>query len=157
MLTSRGQQFVAGEGLGQVQIRADYAAPRLVEQPVLAGQHDDRGVAVIRVVLDDRRRLVAIEPGHHDVNENHVRLVASDLGKGFKAVFGRDDTAPFVGQHGFGGSADGGAVVNDKHAQLLGGGGGLVFLSHWNAIHVHVSSLLVCGCAHPCVTCAELI
>src|SRR5579859_2436260 len=48
----RRQQLVLGEGLGEIVLRADDAAARAVEQPVLGGQHDHRDGAEHLVVFD---------------------------------------------------------------------------------------------------------
>src|SRR6202043_3661047 len=46
------QEFVFGERLPQIGLRADDPAPGPVEQPVLARQHDDRDLPEHLVVLD---------------------------------------------------------------------------------------------------------
>src|SRR5580658_3942142 len=50
----RSQQFVFGEGLGQVMFRSYDAAASPIEQPILAGQHDHRNLPEHLVVLDQR-------------------------------------------------------------------------------------------------------
>mgnify|MGYP000290707593 CR=1 FL=1 len=75
----RGQQLVAREGFGQVLVRTDDASTRLVEETVLAGQHDDRHIAEPAIVLDDGAGLVTVQPRHHDVDENHVRVMIGNL------------------------------------------------------------------------------
>ncbi len=66
------------------------AAARAVEHAVLAGQHDDRGGFELRVLLDERAGLVAVQARHHDVDEDDVRLVVRDLGERVEAVLGED-------------------------------------------------------------------
>src|SRR5579883_318064 len=77
--SDRAEQFLARERFGQVLLRADDAAPRLVEQAVLRRQHDHRRGLEHLVVLDQRAGLVAVQPRHHDVDENDVRLLVGDL------------------------------------------------------------------------------
>src|SRR6478672_567784 len=76
------QQLVFGERFGEVVLRADHAAPRLVEHAVLGRQHDHRHPRELGVALDDRAGLVAVQAGHQDVAEDQVRLVIVDLGQG---------------------------------------------------------------------------
>ena len=48
----------------------------------------------LRVLLDQRAGLVAVEARHHDVDEHEVGLVVGDLGERVEAVLGQDDRAP---------------------------------------------------------------
>src|SRR5277367_771520 len=50
----RAQQFVFGERLGQIVLRAHDPPAGPIEQPVLARQHDDRDLPEHLVVLDQR-------------------------------------------------------------------------------------------------------
>src|ERR1700726_1786673 len=77
----RAQQFVFGERLRQIVLRAHDAAPGSIEQSVLARQHDDRYLPEYLVVLDQRTSLVTVEARHHDVHEHDIGLVVGDLGK----------------------------------------------------------------------------
>src|SRR3569832_1534422 len=63
-LLDRIQQLVLGKRFGEVVLRPHHAAARLVEHAVLGRQHHYGGVGEPGVALDDRARLVAIEPGH---------------------------------------------------------------------------------------------
>src|SRR5512139_580156 len=113
----RAQQLFARERLGEVMLRAHDAATGAVEQAVLAGQHDHRDALEDLVVLDQRARLVAVEPGHHDVDEDDVGLVVGYLGKRVEAIDGSEDLASFAGQQRFCRAADGLAVVDDEHLE----------------------------------------
>src|SRR5882762_2690554 len=75
------EQLIFGEGFRQIMLGTDNAAPRAVEQTILAGQHDDRNLLEHLVVLDERTGLVAVETRHHDVHEHDIGLVVGDLGK----------------------------------------------------------------------------
>ena len=113
----RAQQLLPRERLGQVVLGADDAAARTVEQAVLARQHDDRDRLEDLVVLDQRAGLVAVEPRHHDVHEDDVRLVVGDLRQRVEAVHGREHLAALLGEQRLGRPADGLAVVDDQHLQ----------------------------------------
>src|SRR5271154_1968767 len=76
----RVQQFVFGEGLGQVVFRSHDAAAGPIEQAILAGQHDHRDLFEHLVVLDQRTGLVTVEARHHDIDEYDVGLMVGDLG-----------------------------------------------------------------------------
>src|SRR5690606_13112199 len=80
------EEFFAREGLGDVLLGTDDAAPRLVEQAVLGRQHDHRRVLEDLVVLDQRAGLVAIQARHHDVDENDLWSLVGDLGQRLEAV-----------------------------------------------------------------------
>src|SRR5438094_8496731 len=65
----RAQQAFLREGLGEVFVRSDHAAARTVEEAVLRRKHDHRRLMVLRALLDERARLVAVQTRHHDVDE----------------------------------------------------------------------------------------
>src|SRR5262245_27775392 len=113
----RVQQFVLREGLRQVVLGAEDAAAGAVEQAVLARQHDDRDRAEDLVVLDQRARLVTVQPRHHDVDEDDVRLVVGDLGERVEAVDGGKDLTTLFRQQRLARPAYGLAVVDDQHLQ----------------------------------------
>ena len=100
--------------LGQVLVRADHAPARPVEQAVLRRQHDHRRMLEFAVLLDERASLVAVQPRHHDIDEDHVRLVVRDLGQGVKAVLGEDHRAPRLQEEDLRAAAYGVRVV-DHH------------------------------------------
>src|SRR5688572_7900551 len=113
----RGQDLVARERLGQVMLGTHDAPARAVEEPVLGGQHDHRDRAENLVVLDQRAGLVAVEPRHHDVYEDDVRLVVGDLGQRVEAVDGREHLAALLGKQRLRRAADRLAVVDDEHLE----------------------------------------
>src|SRR5262245_35222303 len=86
VLVHGGDEPLAGKRLGEVAVRAGEPAARAVEDAVLAGEHDDRRGLQRRVLLDERAGLVAVEAGHHDVHEDHLRLVIADLRESVEAV-----------------------------------------------------------------------
>src|SRR5690606_9192527 len=91
--TDCSEQFFPREWLGEVLLRADDAATRLVEQAVLGGQHDHRRGLEFLVALDQRAGLVAVEPRHHDVDEDDLGLLVGDLRQRLEPVAGRYDLA----------------------------------------------------------------
>src|SRR5579862_2818302 len=84
----RTEELVLGERLGQVVLRAHDTSAGAVEKAVLARQHDHRNLLEHLVVLDERARLVTVEPRHHDVHEHDVGLVVRDLGERVEPVDG---------------------------------------------------------------------
>src|SRR3954468_6182153 len=60
----RLEQAFLREGLREVFVGPHHAAACPVEEAVLGRQHDDRRGAVLSALLDERARLVAVEPRH---------------------------------------------------------------------------------------------
>jgi len=96
------EQAVLGERLGQVFVGTHHPAARPIEQPVLRREHDHRRVPELLVLLDQCAGLVAVEPRHHDVDEDHLRLVVGDLRQGVEAVLGEDHLAARLEQEDLG-------------------------------------------------------
>src|SRR5512145_454991 len=117
----RTQQFFLRERLGEVVLGADDAAAGTIEQAVLGRKHDHRDGAEDLVVLDQRAGLVAVQAGHHDVDEDDVGLVVGDLGERVEAVDGREDLAALLRQQRLGRAPDGLAVVDDEYFQTFEG------------------------------------
>src|SRR5512138_707004 len=82
----RIQELVLRERLCQIVLRTDDATARAIEQTVFARQHDDWNGTEDLVVLDERAGLIAVEPRHHDVDEDNVRLMIRDLRQRIEAV-----------------------------------------------------------------------
>src|SRR5678815_1276079 len=76
----RLQQALFGKRFGQVLVGARQPAAGAIENAVLAGEHDHRRRPEIGVLLDERAGLIAVEPRHHDVDEDHLWPVVADLG-----------------------------------------------------------------------------
>ena len=110
----RLEQAFLGERLGEVLIRSHHAPARTVEQPVLRREHDDRRRVELRVLLDQRARLVAIEARHHDIDKDQVGLMVGDLGERVEAVLREDHRAPGLQQKYLGAAAYGVRIV-DHH------------------------------------------
>jgi hypothetical protein len=108
-------QAFLGERLGEIAIGAGEPAACAVEHAVLAGQHDHRRRFEQRVLLDERAGLVTVEPRHHDVDEDDLRLVVADLCQRVEAVLGEDDFVACLAQEQLGASTNGVAVVDDEH------------------------------------------
>ncbi len=68
----------------------------------------------LRVLLDQRARLIAVEARHHDVDEDEVRMVIGDLGERIEAVFGEDHRAPRLQQEDLGAAPNGVRII-DHH------------------------------------------
>ena len=64
--------------------------------PSFEGQHDHRNLTENLVVLDERAGLIAVEPRHHDINENDVGLMVRDLRERIKSIDRGEDLAAFV-------------------------------------------------------------
>jgi hypothetical protein len=76
------------------QVVVGTGAQTLVLVGVIApgGQHDHaRGVAELRVVLDDARNLPPVHTGHHDVEQHQGRSHRFQLGERFLAIARRGD------------------------------------------------------------------
>src|SRR3970282_2101376 len=114
---NRVEEFLAREWLGQVLLGAYDATPRLVEQPILGRKHDDRCCLESLVVLDQRTRLVAIQPRHHDVDEDDLRLRGGGLGEGFGPLGRCDHFAAFAFEQRLGGAPDGLGVIDHHDPQ----------------------------------------
>jgi hypothetical protein len=98
MLEDRLDQAFLREGLGQIAVGAGEPAARTVEHAILAGEHDHRRGLELGVLLDEGAGLIAVEPGHHDVDEDHLRLVVADLRQRVEAVFGEDHVVAGLAQ-----------------------------------------------------------
>src|SRR5690606_27472814 len=116
---NRSQQLVLRERLGQILLRTDEPSPRPIEQPVLAGQHDHRGIFEELVVLDQGAGLIAVETRHHDIDEDDVRLVICDLRQRVEPVDRRVNRASFLREQRLGSATDGLAVVDHKDLEAL--------------------------------------
>src|SRR5690606_25829122 len=124
------EEFLARERLGDVLLGADDAAARLVEQAVLGRQHDHRRGLEQLVVLDQRAGLVAIQPRHHDVDEDDLRLLVGDLGQRLETVGRRDHVGAFALEQGLGGAPDRLGVVDDHHSEAIEASGAAVVWRH---------------------------
>src|SRR5882672_2000761 len=110
-----GKEPFLGEGLGEVAVGARQAAARAVEHAILGRQHDHRRRLQLRVLLDERASLVAVEARHHDVDEDDARLVIGDLGERIEAVLGEDHFVSGLPQEKFGAAPNGVAIVDDQN------------------------------------------
>src|SRR6185503_6902784 len=116
VLGYRGDQPFARKRLGQVAVRAGEPPARAIEYPVLAREHDDGSGAQRRVLLDERAGLVAVEPRHHDVDEDDLRLVIRDLGERVEAVFSQEHFVAGLAQEHLRALPDRVAVVDDEYS-----------------------------------------
>src|SRR5690606_26047643 len=115
--SDRAQQLFTCEWLGEVLLGADDPAARLVEKTVLGGQHDHWRRLELLVALDQRAGLVPVEPRHHDVDEDDLRLLVGDLRQGLEAVAGGDHLAAFALEQRFSRPPDGLGVIDHHDPQ----------------------------------------
>src|ERR1700744_3672848 len=108
------KQLISGERLGQILFRADDAAAGLVEQPVFGAKHDDRGATELRIILDKRAGLIAVETRHHDVHKDDRWTLVGNLGQSLETVDGGKHVTAFLLQQGFRRTADRLGVI-DNH------------------------------------------
>ena len=85
-----GHHFLAVKRLDDVVV-----AQHLVEGLALGGQHDDGGVPLLADAAAD---LPAVQPGHHHIQQDHVRLDLPILGQGVLPVRSQGDLVPLLGQ-----------------------------------------------------------
>ena len=70
----------------------------LVEEAVLAGQHDDRNILELGIALDDGKNLVTIHLGQYDIQHDQVGPFLADLAQGLQAVARLDHLVAVPGQ-----------------------------------------------------------
>jgi hypothetical protein len=66
--------------LDQVLIRPYQLAASAVKKAILAGQHYDGRSIESGVVFYQRTCLIPIQPGHHDIKQDDIRVVLNNLG-----------------------------------------------------------------------------
>ena len=106
-----GHHFLGVKGLDHIIVGTQLQAQHLVKGLALGRQHHHRGVAHLADAAAD---LQAVQPGHHHVQQHHVRL---DLAEFFQALFpivGGGDLVALLGQVEPQQLADIGIVVHDK-------------------------------------------
>jgi len=95
------------------------ATARTVEETILAGEHDDRGVLETRTLLDQRTGLIPVQSRHQHVAEDDVRPVVGQFGQRIETVLGQHDHAASLFQKDLRTPANGVAVV-DHHDRQSG-------------------------------------
>ena len=98
-------------------LRAHDPTPRLVEQAVLARQHDHRRGFERLVIFDKRTGLVAIETRHHNVDKNQVGAVIRDQRQSLETIGCRYHLTTRLLQQVFGRSTNRLAVVDNHDFQ----------------------------------------
>ena len=106
-----GRELAQAERLGDVVVGAELQADDLVELGVLGGQHDDRHA---RFGADDAADLDARQLGQHQVEQDEVRALGTELGQGLAAVGGGDDPESVGFERVDQRLAQGGLVVDDE-------------------------------------------
>ena len=119
--TAAGEQFLDAvdddlrlERLHQHAVAADLPGTLFVERLERAGEQDHRDVGEPRIVLDERRDLVAVALGHADVGKDDVRAIGDDPLDRLLAVADRRDLDVFVGERELDDALDRHAVVGEK-------------------------------------------
>src|SRR5215471_2947331 len=116
------QQALLGERLGQILVRANHAAARAVEQPVLRRQHHHGRLMELDVFLDQSAGLIAIQPRHHDIDKYQVRLMVCYFGERIETVVRQNYRTTRLQQKDLGAPTDRVAIVDhhDFHAVQSG-------------------------------------
>src|SRR5712692_9866354 len=121
----RGQVFLHGgqdrprlEGFGDVVVGARQAPAHLVEDPILAGEHDHGRVAVAGVALDDLAELVAVDVREDDVEKDDCGIMLGYRCQPGDAAGGADHAQAHPLQREVHDLADRGAIVDDDHDGL---------------------------------------
>lgn len=93
--TDPGHQLGQFEGLDQIIVGTGGKAGELVRQGIQRGEHEDGGLAAVLAQLF--AQLLAVQPRQHDVEEDHVVMLAQGQVKAGLAVAGvvADDAADF--------------------------------------------------------------
>jgi len=76
MAFNSSDEVTTGKGLGQVVLGPDNSPPRLIENTVFARQHNDRYIAISRIIFYQRAGLVAVQTRHTDISKNQIRIVS---------------------------------------------------------------------------------
>jgi len=74
----------------------------------------------VRVLLDERAGLIAIEARHHDVDEDHLWSVVADFRERVEAVFSEDHVVSRLAQEKLCAATNGVAVVDDEDLDRAG-------------------------------------
>lgn len=107
------KQFILGKRLSKILFRTNNASTSPVEQPILAREHDHRNILEDIVMFDQGACLVAIEPRHHNIDENHIRMVIGNLRQCFEAICGSCDFTPCLLQKAFSCPSDSFTIIDD--------------------------------------------
>src|SRR4029450_8443864 len=82
--------------LGDVVVGAQLEAEHLVALVHAAGHHDDGDAPGVRILLEPAADLPAVEPGHHDVEEDDGGLAVPGVANGISAAGQDGDLVPFL-------------------------------------------------------------
>ena len=85
------------------------------KQPVLGRKHDQWRIAETLILLDQSTSLIAVKPGHHNVTEDHRRLMVCNFCKRIKAIFGQHHLTSRLNEKNLGTTPNGVAIVDDHH------------------------------------------
>ncbi len=113
-------QHVGRDRLDQVIHGADVVAAEHVRRaPVVGGQEDDRRLLRSRPLADQRGRLVAVDVGHHDVEQDQGEVLLEDLAQRLAPGPRPDNPVVRLVEHGLEGDQVLVAVVDDENVDLV--------------------------------------
>src|SRR5258706_14490515 len=144
------EQRLLRERLGEIAVGPGEPAARAIEHAVLAREHDHRRRLELRVLLDERAGLVAVQARHHDVDEDDARLVIRNLGERVEAVLGENDFVASLAQEKLRAAPDRVAIVDhenlDRTRIALIRRSGLAHTSplHWKSDLIFMSLAFTC-------------
>jgi hypothetical protein len=115
MLANSFEQTIFGEGFRQIFVGTHHSAACTVEQPILAGKHNDGSKLEAGIFFNKRAGLITIKSWHHDVNKNDIGLMIRNLGQRVKTVLSQNDFTSGLQQKNFGATAYGIAVVDNHY------------------------------------------
>jgi hypothetical protein len=90
MLANSFEQTIFGEGFRQIFVGTHHSAACTVEQPILAGKHNDGSKLEAGIFFNKRAGLITIKSWHHDVNKNDIGLMIRNLGQRVKTVLSQN-------------------------------------------------------------------
>ncbi len=112
----RREEFLPRERLGDVVVRPDLHAGDQVADLALDREHRDRDVARFRSALERRADFPARQLGHHDVEQDEVRVILDRLLDALAPVAREDGAVPGVVEDRLDDEKDVFVVVDDQDA-----------------------------------------
>jgi hypothetical protein len=117
-----GHQGRLVDGLGQILVGARLEPGHDVLRVGFGGHQDDRDEGEVAVALEVLADLDAVHLGHHDVEQDQVRLPFAGERQAFLAVAGRVDLVAVDRKPGFEDVAVGRVVVDDENVRRISHG-----------------------------------
>ena len=94
-----GDQLVQVDRLVEEVVRAQLVGPDLVLDAGQGGEHHDRDEVGVAPTLEGLADAEAVDPRHHDVEDDAVGRLGVDLLEGCLAVRGQTDREALLGEH----------------------------------------------------------